>query len=65
MKQLQRIVKNAVFRNRSQPSLSLVYLATVSDHCSHGQRRRIRNILFVLAFAMFFQLLADAVYRAC
>jgi O-antigen/teichoic acid export membrane protein len=60
MKQSQRIVKNAVFGIGASLIGGLVYLATVLTIGRMVSVVEFGKYSFVLAFAMFFQLLADA-----
>src|SRR2546428_12487333 len=60
MKQSQRIVKNAVFGIGASLVGGLVYLATVLTIARMVSVVEFGKYSFVLAFAMFFQLLADA-----
>ena len=60
MKQSQRIVKNAVFGVGSSLIGGLVYLVTVLTIARMVSVVEFGKYSFVLAFAMFFQLLADA-----
>src|SRR5206468_11133761 len=60
MKQSQRIVKNAVFGIAASLIAGLVYLATVLTIARMVSVVEFGKYSFVLAFAMFFQLLADA-----
>src|SRR5206468_11312138 len=60
MKQSQRIVKNAVFGIGASLVAGLVYLATVLTIARMVSVVEFGKYSFVLAFAMFFQLLADA-----
>ena len=60
MKQSQRIVKNAVFGIGASLIGGLVYLATVLTIARMVSVVEFGKYSFVLAFAMFFQLLADA-----
>jgi O-antigen/teichoic acid export membrane protein len=60
MKQSQRIVKNAVFGIGASLIGGLVYLATVLIIARMVSVVEFGKYSFVLAFAMFFQLLADA-----
>jgi O-antigen/teichoic acid export membrane protein len=60
MKQSQRIVKNAVFGVLASLISGLVYLATVMIIAHKVSVVEFGKYSFVLAFAMFFQLVADA-----
>ena len=60
MKQSQRIVKNAVLGITSSVIGGLVYLATVLTIAHKVSVIEFGKYSFVLAFAMFFQLVADA-----
>jgi len=60
MKQSQRIVKNAVFGILASFIAGLVYLATVMIIAHKVSVVEFGKYSFVLAFAMFFQLVADA-----
>src|SRR5260370_7317366 len=60
MKQSQRIVKNAVYGIGASLVGGLVYLATVLTIARMVSVVEFGKYSFVLAFAMFFQLLADA-----
>jgi O-antigen/teichoic acid export membrane protein len=60
MKQSQRIVKNAVFGILASLISGLVYLATVMIIAHKVSVVEFGKYSFVLAFAMFFQLVADA-----
>ena len=60
MKQSQRIVKNAVFGIGASLIGGLVYLATVLTIARMVSVVEFGKYSFVLAFAMFFQLVADA-----
>src|SRR5438046_10690966 len=60
MKQSQRIVKNAVFGIGASLIGGLVYLVTVLIIARMVSVVELGEYSFVLAFAMFFQLLADA-----
>jgi O-antigen/teichoic acid export membrane protein len=60
MKQSQRIVKNAVFGILASFISGLVYLATVMIIAHTVSVVEFGKYSFVLAFAMFFQLVADA-----
>jgi len=60
MKQSQRIVKNAVFGILASFIGGLVYLATVMIIAHQVSVVEFGKYSFVLAFAMFFQLVADA-----
>ena len=60
MKQSQRIVKNAVFGIGASLIGGLVYLATILTIARMVSVVEFGKYSFVLAFAMFFQLLADA-----
>src|SRR5256885_6674035 len=60
MKQSQRIVKNAVFGVGASLIGGMVYLATVLTIARMVSVVEFGKYSFVLAFAMFFQLLADA-----
>ena len=60
MKQSQRIVKNAVFGVGASLIGGLVYLVTVLTIARMVSVVEFGKYSFVLAFAMFFQLLADA-----
>jgi O-antigen/teichoic acid export membrane protein len=60
MKQSQRIVKNAVFGIGASLVGGLVYLATVLTIARTVSVVEFGKYSFVLAFALFFQLLADA-----
>ena len=60
MKQSQRIVKNAVFGIGASLVGGLVYLATILTIARMVSVVEFGKYSFVLAFAMFFQLLADA-----
>jgi len=60
MKQSQRIVKNAVFGIAASLVGGLVYLATILTIARMVSVVEFGKYSFVLAFAMFFQLLADA-----
>ncbi len=60
MKQSQRIVKNAVFGILASFIGGLVYLATVMIIAHQVSLVEFGKYSFVLAFAMFFQLVADA-----
>ena len=60
MKQSQRIVKNAVFGILASLISGLVYLATVMIIAHKVSVIEFGKYSFVLAFAMFFQLVADA-----
>src|SRR5215471_12071756 len=60
MKQSQRIVKNAVFGIGASLIGGLVYLITVLTIARMVSVVEFGEYSFVLAFAMFFQLLADA-----
>jgi O-antigen/teichoic acid export membrane protein len=60
MKQSQRIVKNAVFGILASLIAGLVYLATVMIIAHKVSVVEFGKYSFVLAFAMFFQLVADA-----
>lgn len=60
MKQSQRIVKNAVFGISASVIGSLVYLAVVLTIAHSVSVVEFGKYSFVLAFAMFFQLLANA-----
>jgi len=60
MKQSQRIVKNAVFGILASFIAGLVYLATVMVIAHKVSVVEFGKYSFVLAFAMFFQLVADA-----
>src|SRR5437016_3286425 len=60
MKQSQRIVKNAVFGIGASLVGGLVYLATVLTIARMVSVVEFGKYSFVLAFAMFFQLVADA-----
>lgn len=60
MKQSQRIVKNAVFGIAASVIGGLVYLATVLTIAHKVDVKEFGKYSFVLAFAMFFQLVADA-----
>jgi O-antigen/teichoic acid export membrane protein len=60
MKQSQRIVKNAVFGIGASFVGGLVYLATILTIARLVSVVEFGKYSFVLAFAMFFQLLADA-----
>src|SRR5438094_6026917 len=60
MKQSQRIVKNAVFGIGASLVAGLVYLATILIIARMVSVVEFGKYSFVLAFAMFFQLLADA-----
>src|SRR5881398_1078804 len=60
MKQSQRIVKNAVFGVGASLIGGLVYLATVMSIAHKVSVVEFGKYSFVLAFAMFFQLVADA-----
>jgi O-antigen/teichoic acid export membrane protein len=60
MKQSQRIVKNAVFGVLASLIAGLVYLATVMIIAHKVSIVEFGKYSFVLAFAMFFQLVADA-----
>ncbi len=60
MKQSQRIVKNAVFGIAASLIGGLVYLATILTIAHKVSVVEFGKYSFVLAFAMFFQLVADA-----
>src|SRR5213593_3677626 len=60
MTQWQRIVKNAVFGIGASLVGGLVYLATILTIARMVSVVEFGKYSFVLAFAMFFQLLADA-----
>ena len=60
MKQSQRIVKNAVFGIAASVIGGVVYLATVLTIAHKVSVVEFGKYSFVLAFAMFFQLVADA-----
>jgi len=60
MKQSQRIVKNAVFGIAASVIAGLVYLVTVMIIAHKVSVVEFGKYSFVLAFAMFFQLVADA-----
>src|SRR5947208_14461678 len=60
MKQSQRIVKNAVFGIGASLIGGLVYLATVLTIARMVSGVEFGKYSFVLAFAMFFQLVAEA-----
>ena len=60
MKQSQRIVKNAVLGIAASVIGGLVYLATVLTIAHKVSVEEFGKYSFVLAFAMFFQLVADA-----
>lgn len=60
MKQSQRIVKNAVFGVVASVVGGLVYLATILTIAHKVSVVEFGKYSFVLAFAMFFQLVADA-----
>jgi len=60
MKQSQRIVKNAVLRIAASVIGDLVYLTTVLTIAHSVSVVEFGKYSFILAFAMFFQLVADA-----
>ena len=60
MKQSQRIVKNAVFGIAASVIGGAVYLATVLTIAHKVSVVEFGKYSFVLAFAMFFQLVADS-----